>query len=181
MIGWLIIACEIGFWVFVISGLLFRYVFKKKTAGSILLICTPIVDLILLLATVFDLKNGAVATTVHGVSAIYLAASVVYGHRMIQWADKHFAYRFAKGEKPAKRKTFGKERAKQEREGWYLHGLTWFIGCPLLGAIIFYIDNSSQTAALYQIMLTWSWVLFIDFLISFSYTLFPKKELQKKP
>jgi hypothetical protein len=70
LIGWLIIFCEIGFWVFVLAGLLVRYILKKKKLGTLLLICTPFVDIILLIATVLDLKNGANATTVHGLSAI---------------------------------------------------------------------------------------------------------------
>lgn len=72
MIGWLIIACEIGFWLFVAAGIVVRYLFGKKKASMILLICTPVTDLVLLLATVVDLRNGAVASTMHGLAAVYM-------------------------------------------------------------------------------------------------------------
>lgn len=179
MIAWLIIACEIGFWIFVLAGLIARYVFKQKKLGAFLLIGTPIVDLVLLLATVVDLKNGAEAAAVHGIAAIYIAVSVVYGHHMIKWADKQFAFRFANGEKPVKRKKYGKELAKEERKGWYYHLLAWLIGSALLAAIILFIHDFSRTEALLSILKMWSLVLIIDFLISFSYTIFPKKEKEK--
>lgn len=176
MIGWFIIACEIGFWLFVLAGLFARYVLKNKKLGALLLICTPIVDLILLIATVIDLKNGAVASTIHGIAAIYIGVSLAFGHRMIKWADEQFSYRFLHAKKPVKRKKYGREYAKQEREGWYRHFLSWLIGCTLLTAIILYINNDSQTLALMRTLLAWSVVLAIDFIISFSYTIFPKKK-----
>ncbi|WP_010096413.1 2TM domain-containing protein [Ornithinibacillus scapharcae] len=176
MIGWLIIACEIGFWVFVLVGLTSRYILKKKKLGTILLICTPLVDLVLLIATVYDLKNGAVATTIHGIAAIYIGVSVAFGHQMIRWADERFNYRFGNGNQPAKVKKFGKEHARKEREGWYRHLLSWFIGVALLMGIILYINDHSQTERLLRTVQLWSIVLVIDFIISFSYTLFPRNE-----
>ncbi|GGP08978.1 2TM domain-containing protein [Oceanobacillus neutriphilus] len=175
MIGWLIIACEIGFWVFVLAGLGSRYILKKKKLGTFLLICTPFVDLILLIVTIFDLKNGAVATAMHGIAAVYIGVSIAFGHGMIQWADGHFNYRFGGGNKPVKIK-YGKERAIKERKAWYRHLLSLIIGGGILISIIFYINNSHQTEALMQIMLLWSLIMVIDFFISFSYTLFPKRQ-----
>ncbi|MEN2768789.1 hypothetical protein [Ornithinibacillus xuwenensis] len=176
MIGWLIIACEIGFWVFVLAGLVSRYIWKRKKLSNVLLICTPIVDLVLLIATVIDLHNGAVASTVHGIAAVYIGVSVAFGHQMISWADKQFAFRFAGGEKPPKKKKYGREYAKVERLGWYRHLLAWIIGAAILLGIILFINNSSQTEALLGTLRIWSLVLVIDFVISFSYTIFPKKE-----
>ncbi|KAB8137583.1 hypothetical protein F9U64_08690 [Gracilibacillus oryzae] len=176
MIGWLIILCEVGFWVFVIAGLFARYVMKKEKLSAILLICTPVVDLVLLIATVIDLKNGATATVIHGIAAIYIGVSISFGHQMIRWADVRFAYYFANGPKPVKKKKYGKEFAKSERQGWYRHLIAWLIGCSFLASIIWYINNEQQTAQLTQIFLIWSLVLAIDFVISFSYTIFPKKQ-----
>ncbi|MBB6452256.1 hypothetical protein HNQ94_000701 [Salirhabdus euzebyi] len=175
MIGWLIIACEVGFWVLVLSGLVARYVFNQKRISAILLICTPIVDIVLLIATFIDLKNGATASIVHGIAAIYIGVSVAFGHRMIKWADEQFVHRFLNGKKPAKIKKHGKEHAKEERAGWYRHLLSWLIGGGILIGIILYINNDIQTEALLRTLKVWSMVLVIDFFISFSYTLFPKK------
>lgn len=175
MNGWLIIACEIGFWIFVLAGLGARYILKNKKLGIFLLICTPIVDFILLIVTVVDLKNGAVATALHGIAAIYIAISIVFGHQMIKWADGHFSYRFGNGKKTDKLK-YGKVHARQKREGWYRHLLSLLIGGGILMSIILYINNYPQTEALVRTMLLWSLIVVIDFIISFSYTLFPKKQ-----
>lgn len=85
-----------------------------------------------------------------------------------------FSNRFGKRKKPAKVRS-GKLHAKQEREMWYRHLLSWFIGTGILMSIIFYINNHSQTEVLLHTMQFWLLILAIDFIISFSYTLFPKK------
>lgn len=120
-----------------------RYLFKRKRLSVILLVCTPIVDVLLLIATVIDLKNGAIATTMHGVSAIYIGVSEAYGHKMIKWADVRFVHYFANGPKPDKSKKYGKAFAKRERSGWYYHVVAWVVGVFLLGAIILYINKQS--------------------------------------
>ncbi|WP_071458766.1 hypothetical protein [Bacillus massilinigeriensis] len=180
MIGWLIISCEIGFWIFVLAGLFARYTLKKRKTGAFLLICTPIVDLVLLIATVIDLKNGAIATSVHGIAAMYIGFSAAYGHKMKKWADSQFAYRFANASKPPKKKKYGIALARKERVGWYRHLLAWFIGAAILGAIIIYIDNAKQTEAMFRLLQLWSTVLVIDFIISFSYTVFPRKAKEQE-
>ncbi|MEH7237153.1 hypothetical protein [Bacillus sp. JJ1562] len=176
MIGWLIVACEIGFWIFVITGLFFRYILRYKKVGGLLLLCTPLVDLVLIIATVIDLKNGSTANIFHGLAAIYLGVTIASGHRMIKWADERFAYRFAGGPKPQKAPKFGAARAKHEQSGWFRHALAWAIGGILLFAMIWFVGDSSKTESLSGLFNVWSMVLFIDFLISFSYTIWPKKE-----
>ncbi|WP_148436756.1 2TM domain-containing protein [Gracilibacillus timonensis] len=70
---------------------------------------------------------------------------------------------------------YGKARARKERKKWYRHLLSWFIGGGILGSMILYMNHYSQTEALVQILFLWSFILVIDFVVSFSYTLFPKK------
>ncbi len=71
MIAYFIIGCEIAFWIFVAAGLCVRYLLGKKRLGVALLMATPIIDLLLLVATVVDLQRGATASMVHGIAAIY--------------------------------------------------------------------------------------------------------------
>ena len=174
LIAWLIVACEIGFWVFVLLGLGFRYLLKLPRAGALLLFCTPVIDLILLVAAATDLKRGAVAGWEHGVAAIYIGVSIVYGHRLIKWADVRFAHWFASGPRPEKKPKFGAAHARIERQGWFLHLASWAIGCALLLALLVWVNDASRTENLLQIIRLWSLVLGIDFLISFSYTLWPR-------
>jgi hypothetical protein len=171
----LIIACEIGFWVFVLTGLIFRYVLKMPKTGLAFLIATPIIDLILLIATGIDLQNGATATFIHGLSAVYIGVSVAYGHRMIRWADGKFAQRFNFGPAPAPKPKYGSEHAAYERKMWMRHLAAWAIGCLLMFALIAWVGDAERTKALLQTVRTWTIVLAIDFAISFSYTIWPRK------
>ncbi|GIP24799.1 MULTISPECIES: 2TM domain-containing protein [Paenibacillus] len=175
MIGWLIVGCEIAFWVFVLAGLCTRYLLKNKFLGGLLLLCTPLVDLVLLIATAVDLKQGAEATAYHGVAAIYLGSTVAFGHRMIKWADERFAYKFAGGSKPAKKPKGGAEHARRERAGWYRHLLAWVIGSAILALLILWVGEPEKTKVFEQFIMGWGTVLGIDFLISFSYTLWPRE------
>ncbi|MDA7027534.1 hypothetical protein PJ311_13160 [Bacillus sp. CLL-7-23] len=176
MVGLLIIACEIGFWVLILLGLCFRYIFKMKKMSLLLLALTPVLDLILLIATGVDLYHGAKANVVHGLAAIYIGVSIAFGSRMVRWADVRFAYRFAKGPKPEKGPRFGKEHAQKERAGWYRHFLAWLIGTPILGGMHLFIGDFARTQPLIQTAFMWSVILAADFLYSFSFTLFPRKK-----
>jgi hypothetical protein len=86
-----IITCEIGFWVLIVAGLLTRYPLNRPRTGLILLAATPVVDLLLLIFTVTDLRTGGEPGAAHGIAALYLGFSVVFGRRMVAWADR--AYR----------------------------------------------------------------------------------------
>ncbi|NGZ78159.1 hypothetical protein [Saccharibacillus alkalitolerans] len=175
MIGWLIIGCEVGFWVLVAAGLAARYLLKQRKLGALLLLLTPVVDLVLLAATVIDIRGGAEVNFMHGLAAVYIGATVAYGHRMIKWADERAAYRFAGGERPKKGPKRGREHAAAERKGWYRHLLAWTVGSALLAIMILLISDADRAAPLKQWIVYWALILGVDFLISFSYSLWPRK------
>jgi hypothetical protein len=179
MVGWLIIVCEIAFWLFVLAGLVTRYILKMKPLGGLLLLCTPLIDLILIFATIIDLRDGDKASVVHGLAAVYIGVTIAYGKRMIQWADERFAYWFAKGDKPTSKPKYGTEHAKYERQGWYRSLLGWTIGNALIFMIIFLVNDHERTKELYKVVGVWTSILVVDFLWSFSYTIFPKKPISK--
>lgn len=176
MITAFIIGCEIAFWVFVLAGLVCRYIFKLKKLGALLLISTPLIDLALVVATVYDLRAGAEATFIHSVAAIYIGVSIAWGHKMIKWADERFAFRFANGPTPTVKPKHGLAHARYERVGWLHHLLAWVIGSIILYGMIIMVDDATRTDALFGTFRLWSLILGIDFLISFSYTLWPSKE-----
>ncbi|MCZ8520308.1 MULTISPECIES: hypothetical protein [Paenibacillus] len=170
---WFIISAEILFWVFVAAGLIARYVFRMKKLGALFLLCTPVIDLLLLLLVFISLRSGAEITTATGLAACYIGITVAFGHRLIRWADLRFSYWFAKGPKPERK--YGSEHAREERISWLLHLLGWAIGNALLLAMIYYVGDPQRTLPLTGLMTVWAVVLAIDFIIAFSYTLFPKK------
>lgn len=176
MIAAFIIGCEIGFWVFVLAGLACRYMLHMKKTGAILLILTPVVDLVLVVATIIDLRSGSTATFMHGLAAIYIGVSVAFGHRMVRWADMKFAERFAGGPAPQPKPKYGKEHARSERQAWLRYLLAYVVGCLILLAMIIMVGDPEQTEALMNTIRIWSIILVIDFLYSFSFTLWPRKE-----
>lgn len=180
MIAYFIIGCEIAFWIFVIAGLSVRYLLGMKKLGMGLLAATPVVDLLLLIATVIDLQRGATAGLVHGIAAIYIGVSIAYGHQMIAWADRYFQFWFKGGNHPRKMKRYGKDHANHERKGWLRHVVAWCIGSGFLYIMIWWIGDPERTKAFSDLVRVWGVILVIDFVISFSYTLWPKKEPLKK-
>ncbi|MET3695739.1 hypothetical protein SAMN05877753_102730 [Bacillus oleivorans] len=173
-VGWLIIGCEIAFWVVIGLGLITRYIWNQKKFGLFLLALTPLIDLVLLIATSHDLINGATASLAHGLAAVYIAVSLVFGKSMIQWADLHFQYYILKqGTKPER--LYGIQYAKHYFKGWLKHAISYVIGTALLILIIFLIDDSSRSEALSGIIKMWTLVLGIDLFISVTYFIAPRK------
>lgn len=173
MILTVIVACEIGFWVFILLGLIARYGLRWRLTGTVLLAMTPVLDIVLLTAVIINLQNGGTATFVHGLAALYLGVSISYGHKMIKWADVRFAHRFFQG--PAPVKFYGLKYAK---ECWkdvvrttlavgIAAGILW-----LLIALVGYPDRTEALLNVYPLLGIW-WV--VDLLWAVSYTVWPKK------
>ncbi|WP_028545649.1 hypothetical protein [Paenibacillus taiwanensis] len=181
MIGWLILACEIGFWIFILLGLFVRYKLRQPTLGAIFLLCTPVIDVLLIAFTVIDLRNGAEANVFHSLAAVYVGATIAFGKSMVQWADKRFIHLFGgSSQQPAQppRQAY-LSRAKKERLGWYRHVLAGSIGIALLGGIIWIVDRPATTDTMLGTARLWTIILLIDFIWSFSYTLWPKEKAQQ--
>lgn len=88
MILLLIVACELGFWLAVLLGLLFRYPLKMPRLGLACFLATPLIDLMLLILTVLDLRRGSEPSFLHGLAAYYIAFSLLFGRQLIAWADR---------------------------------------------------------------------------------------------
>ena len=178
-VAWMIILSEVGFWVVIALGLFTRYVFKRKKLGLFFLALTPVIDLILLAATSIDLYNGATATKIHGIAAVYIGVSIAFGKSMIQWADEHFIYYVMKqGSKPTKR--YGMEYAFHYLKGWGKHVLAYIIGAGFLAGLIYFIQDASRTEALKGMLQLWTVILGIDLLISISNFISPSKAKAKE-
>jgi hypothetical protein len=180
----LIIASEIAFWLVLVAGLVTRYGLRRSRLGLALLAATPVVDLVLLAVTTIDLRNGGKAALPHALAAVYIGVSVAWGHSMIRWADSRFAFRFAGGPPPRRAPRTGRLHAARERREWLRHLLAWATGSALLGLGILLVGDLDRTQALVNVAVLWTFVLAIDFVVSFSYTLFPRRtkgEAQEHP
>lgn len=173
-IAWFIVISEIAFWVVILMGLITRYIFKRERLGFILLALTPVIDCVLLAATTIDLHRGSTATTAHALAAVYIGISIMFGKSMIHWADERFRYYITKqSSKPVKR--YGIEFAKHYFIGWAKHGIAFLIGAGILFGLITYIQDPSRTEALSEVLDIWKIVLGIDFVITMTYFIWPRK------
>ncbi|MDW4508635.1 hypothetical protein R7236_09490 [Priestia megaterium] len=174
LIAWMIIACEIAFWIVILLGLAARYMFKKQKLSFFILALTPVVDFFLLIVTSVDLYGGATATYAHAIAAVYIGISIAFGKSMIQWADERFQYYVMKsGEKPRRR--YGKEYAKHYFKSWLQHLVAYAIGAALLAAMMYIVPNG-KTNVLQNVVEFWTVIVGIDFLLSLSNFVWPKKE-----
>lgn len=146
----LIALCEIGFWVLLAAGLIARYPLRLRRTGAALLVATPVVDLILLVAAVLDIRRGGEAGVAHGLGAAYLGFSVAFGHSVIRWADQWFAYRFADGPRPVKPPKRGPIRLRHELREWGKCVVACGIGVAVLALLSFVVGSPERTTALWS-------------------------------
>ncbi|MER5930063.1 hypothetical protein [Streptomyces sp. NPDC002054] len=170
----MIIACEVGFWVLLAAGLALRYLAKKPRLGAAVLLVEPLLELVLLIVTTLDLKDGAEPDWKHGLAALYIGYTVAYGHYTIKWLDSHAAYRFGNGPKPAGA-GYGKARTLHE---WKLVARTLVaaaVAYGLLQGAIWYIGDAGDTTSLESWQYAALRVLGIHTIVAVCYTIWPKK------
>jgi hypothetical protein len=175
MLVGVIAACEIGFWVVLAAGLAARYPLRMRRTGAALLLGVPLVDLVLLVATVADLRGGATAGFAHGLAAAYLGYSVAFGHSMVRWADERFAHRFAGGPPPRRKPRYGRARARYEWVEFGKAAVATAIGCALLLAMIALVGDADRTEALTGWTARLGLVLAVWSLWPITHTLWPSR------
>ncbi|TCO30376.1 hypothetical protein EV652_105370 [Kribbella steppae] len=163
-----IAACEIGFWVLLAAGLATRYLLRLPKAGMVLLAGVPLVDVVMLVASVIDIQRGGEPSFKHSLAAIFIGVSVGFGHQTLKWADKWAAHFMAGAPRPVKPPKGGPERARRERAGWFRHLLAYAVGTGIMLGLG--VLSGQGYDALLGPAWTWTIVLVIDAIVSFSYT-----------
>ncbi|KUF16073.1 MULTISPECIES: hypothetical protein [Streptomyces] len=174
MIVTLIIICEVGFWVLLAAGLATRYLLKMPRLGLAILLCEPLLEVLLLVVTAVDLKNGADPSWKHGLAAVYIGYTVGHGHRTVKWLDGHAAHRF-NGTPVPRPPRHGWPRARHEGEVWLGTLVAAAVASGLLLLAKWYVDDPGRTGSLDSWMYTAWRAAGIHGLIALSYTLFPKR------
>ncbi|WP_217708943.1 hypothetical protein [Nonomuraea rhodomycinica] len=171
----ILIGCEIGFWVLLALGLASRYLWKRRTVSTVLLLCVPLLDVILLTAAVIDMRGGATADLRHGLAAAYLSYSIVFGHRTIRWADAKFHHRFAGGPPPPQPPAGGMPRARYEWVMWLRIVLAYALTWGIVQALIWLVDDPARTGYLIAFIGGLLKIPLIALIWPVSYTLWPRK------
>ncbi|MFF0448558.1 hypothetical protein ACFYT4_19450 [Streptomyces sp. NPDC004609] len=176
MIVALIVTCEIGFWVLLAAGLGSRYLLKKPRLGMALLLCEPVLEVVLLIVTAIDLKNGAQPSWQHGLAALYIGYTVGHGHRTVMWLDGIAAHRFGGAPPPVKPPQYGMQRAWHETKVWFGTLIGAVVATGLLWLSILYVDDPGRSGSLESwIGQAWKFAA-IHGLIVLAYVVWPKKE-----
>ncbi|MGI5402973.1 hypothetical protein ACQEVG_26685 [Streptomyces sp. CA-135486] len=175
MIVTLIVICEVGFWVLLAGGLALRYAARLPRLGAGVLLVEPLLEVVLLVVTAIDLKNGAEPDWKHGLAALYIGYTIAFGHYTIKWIDGHVAHRFADGPPPLKPPRYGTARAKHEGKLWLRTVLGAGIAIGLLQLAIWYVGDASRTGSLSSWQFTALRTAGIHGVIALTYTIWPKK------
>jgi hypothetical protein len=168
-----IIACEVGFWVAIVAGLVARYAYNRPKLGAALLLAAPLIDLILLLLVAVDLLGDGTASWHHGLAALYIGISVAYGHRMIAWADAKVATRF-RGAEP-RPVLYGAAYAVACWKDVPRTLLASAIAAAILGGLILLVGDAERTAELLGFFPILGLIVGIDLLWAVSYSVWPKR------
>ncbi|WP_261720520.1 hypothetical protein [Streptomyces sp. FZ201] len=148
VILFLILACDVLFWVFLVGGLTARYAAGQRALGGALLLCVPLIDVVLLGATVLSIRGGAEPTVWHGLSAAYLGITVVYGHRTVRWADARFARRFDGAAAPPRPVFYGRAAVVDAWKSWFRFLLAYAISAGLIFGLVVLVSGPGEGAPL---------------------------------
>ncbi|MEO3976516.1 hypothetical protein [Streptomyces sp. CAU 1734] len=176
MIVTLIIICEIGFWVLLAAGLATRYILRMPRAGAALLLCEPLLEIILLVVTAMDLKNGAEPSWKHGLAALYIGYTAGHGHRTVKWLDGHAAHRLAGAPRPPAPPRYGMARARHEARIWSGTLIGAAVASGLLQLAIWYVDDASRVGSLESWMYQAWKITAIHGAIALSYWVWPRRD-----
>ncbi len=159
VIGWirenpvaaLVVACEVAFWVFLAAAVVARYVFRRRRLSTVLLLCEPAIEVVLLVATVGDLLRGSEPTWTHGLAALYLGFTVGFGKYTVQRVDAWVAWRFFDGPRPPRPPAGGRARLAYEWRLWLRVLLAWTVAVAVLGVLWLIADAPDQR----EVLLAW--------------------------
>ncbi|WP_190123234.1 hypothetical protein [Streptomyces inusitatus] len=144
----MILVCDVLFWIFLAGGLAARYAAGWRVLGGALLLCVPLIDVVLLGATVLSIRNGAEPTVWHGLSAAYLGMTVVYGHGVVRWADAKFARRFGGAVAEPRPELYGRAAVADAWKSWLRFLLAYAISVGMIFGLVVLVGTLDEGAPL---------------------------------
>ncbi|WP_315096945.1 hypothetical protein [uncultured Cellulomonas sp.] len=148
----LVVACEIAFWVFLAAAVVARYALHLRRTSTVLLLCEPLLEVILLVATVGDLLRGAEPTWTHGLAALYLGFTVGFGRLTVHRVDAWVAHRFAGGPEPEQRPRTRAAARSYEWRLWARVVVAWAVACGVLAVLMVIATEPAQR----EVLLGWA-------------------------
>lgn len=155
----LIGACEVFFWVFLLGGLATRYVFRARRLSTVLPVSVPVLDVVLVCASLLDVAGGSPPGLAHGLAAVYLGFTVAFGHSVIRWADGRFAHRFAGGPPPPRPPRYGTRKVLHEWKEWGKLALGWGIALAVMTVTALVAGTGIPAPTAWTADPMWSWAV----------------------
>ncbi|MCM3719048.1 hypothetical protein [Fictibacillus phosphorivorans] len=200
-----LIIAEVIFWVSTLSFLIVRYWFNLKKLSTVFFVLFILNDLWIATMGYFDYLRTGEFATYQTIITIALVYALLFGKSDFKKLDHFIQRKVAKWrglpepEVETIKPLYGKEHAKQERKNFLGHILL-FSAVQVLFYFLFGLSDAVSSTSLdtmfeewydqeesnlfynndtaNKITRVWALILAIDFIISMSYTLFPKKEKQ---
>ncbi len=169
-----LVASEVVFWVLLLGGLAIRYGLNWRRVSSVVLGAIPVNEAALLALAAWDLHRTGHASYDHVLTAVAFAYVVVYGRHDLRRADAFVQRKLAGGTAVRGAKPAGKEHARKERRGWYRHAAMWLVGVALMGIGVLALGSVGDADTFVGAAGAWTFIVVIDGLISFSYTVWPR-------
>ncbi|MFS0704398.1 hypothetical protein AB6N23_07745 [Cellulomonas sp. 179-A 9B4 NHS] len=144
----LVVTCEVAFWVFLAAAVVARYALRRRRLSTVLLLCEPAIEVVLLVATVGDLLRGSEPTWTHGLAALYLGYTVAFGRWTVEKVDGWVAWRFFDGPRPPVPPKRGRAALRHEWRLWLRVVLAWAVACGILGVLALIATAPEQRAVL---------------------------------
>ncbi len=123
----------------------------------LLLLCVPLLDVVLIVASLADVASGSPPGPVHGLAAVYLGFTVAFGHSMVRWADARFAHRFAGGPPPPPVPRHGPAKVRYEWRAWGQALFAWVLALGVLQVFATVADTGVPDPLTWSADPMWSW------------------------
>ena len=178
----LIIICEVAFWVLLVGGLALRYLAKAPRAGAAVLLCEPLLELVLLVVTAIDLRNGAEPDWKHGLAAVYIGFTVDF-RALHHQACGRLVPPPLRGRAAARSSRPGTGRRGRCTSGCSQRG-PWAerrSRAALLQLAAWYVGDAGQSDSLRDWQMRLAVFAGINVVVAVSYTLWPRRPKEVPP
>lgn len=147
----LVVVCEVAFWVFLVAAVVARYALRWRRTSTVLLLCEPLLEVVLLVATVGDLLRGSEPTWTHGLAALYLGFTAGFGTYTVHKVDAWVSWRFAGGPRPPQVPKTGAPARAHEWRMWGRVVVAWVVAAAVLGVLLLIAQEPDQR----EVLLGW--------------------------
>jgi len=195
----IVIVAEILFFVLFGAFFIMKYWFNKPRIGYVFIVLLILNELFIALIAIYDYVETGKVSSFQVITVLFFIYLISLGKKDFLQLERFFKRKIAiwKGEPVPelphkeihKQEQYGKMHAKEERKGWYSHLLIFIIAQLIFinmsgfaGWQEFSLNRLKNTFQIYEdnkinhANSVWGIILIIDFIWSFSYTIWPKKK-----